>query len=123
MAAIDFLPNEVASFCRNQIDSRFRIDRSNPRMNVIAVGQFPSALKIPLPSFEDALFRVRLTVNGRRETANVTFYKGFVFSVETKQYRKFYKDKEVEVTDVAEGKPKQSITRAIDRREHGSNQT
>lgn len=118
-AVIESVSLEVREKLEKQLSGRFFIDRSNPRMNVISIGQFPDSLKINDFNFEDCLFKVKLKENGKTSFANVTFYLGYLFSVETKTPRKELIDQEINVISVAAGKPKDILSDVIDRIEHG----
>jgi hypothetical protein len=118
-AVVDSLPSNQKSLVKQQLAAKFLIDRSNPRVNFIPIGELPAILQILEKPLDDALFKVNFVIDGKKEIANVTFYRGFIFSVETKRHRKFYKDSEIIVIGVEPGKPSQSMTNAINRQEHG----
>lgn len=113
------LPEQVRQKCEAQLNARHFVERSNARINVIRLGAPDEGLKIPDPEFEDALFKVRAKVGTKTETMNVTFYEGFLFSVETRRPGKSYVNQSISVLDVQKGKPKETLTRPIDRAEHG----
>jgi hypothetical protein len=69
--------------------------------------------------YRDSLFQVEMQVDGKKQRSHVTFFQGRLFSVELPKPLKFYKDKSIVFCDVKPGKTSQSITRAIDRLEHG----
>jgi hypothetical protein len=71
------------------------------------------------PEFLDLLLRVQVLVDGRKKFAHVTFYKGYLFSIELKQPGRSYAGKELVTLNVGRGNPKQTYTRAIDCLEHG----
>jgi hypothetical protein len=73
------------------------------------------------PSFADKLFRVELLIGGKKHLAHVTFYEGRIFSVELKEPRKSYKDKQFRIGVVSEGKTKDSFAEVVDRAAHGRN--
>jgi hypothetical protein len=118
-AVIASLNKDEQLTCKTQLEQKYFVDRSNPQINAIYFYTKPDNLKLAAEPFDDALFKVKLTVDGKRETANVTFYEGFIFSVETRHHRKSYEDTDLVVIDVKAGKPKQTYTRIIDQLEHG----
>lgn len=69
--------------------------------------------------YQDTLFRVAMVVDGRKQNANVVFGKGRIYSVELPKPIKFYKGKNIEFGAVTRDNMRQSMTRAIDRLEHG----
>lgn len=79
----------------------------------------PRELRIPDPEFADRLYKIEMFVDGRKQQAHVTFYRGRIFSLEFKKPFKFYEGKDVRFGAVTLGKPKQSFTETIDRQEHG----
>jgi hypothetical protein len=115
---VETLDVEPKRLCQLQLAEDLYIERSHPRINIIRLYEESHLLRIIGGEFEDALFKVRLAVENMKEAANVTFYRGFIFSIETKRPRKFYKDKTVAVLGVEVGAPDNSFTRAIDRLEH-----
>jgi hypothetical protein len=54
------------------------------RIDILRFYRVDESLKIREEDFSDKLFKVRMTVDGRSQTAHVTFYKGHIFSVEFK---------------------------------------
>lgn len=118
-AVIGTLPEHVRQKCEAQLNARHFVERSNARINVMRLSTPDEGLKISDPEFEDALFKVRAKVETKTETMNVTFYEGFLFSVETRRAGKSYLNQSISVLDVQKGKPKKTLTRAIDRAEHG----
>jgi len=105
-----------------QLAQRYFIERSNNRINRFSFYDPNDDLRVPDEAFSDLLIKVKFRVDGRRQTAHVTFYKGNLFSIEFKKPGKFYLGKNLEIGDVEIGKPSQSFTRAIDRLEHGKNE-
>ena len=69
--------------------------------------------------YRDSLFQVEMQVDGKKQRSHVTFFQGRLFSVELPKPLKFYKGKSIVFGDVKPGKTSQSITRAINRLEHG----
>lgn len=76
-------------------------------------------LLIPDREFFERLYKVEMFVDGRKQYAHVIFYKGRIFSLEFKQPLKFYEGKDIRFGAAKVGTPKQSLSAAIDRREHG----
>lgn len=118
-AVIGQIPASHADRLRKQLQQPYFVERTNSRINVIRLDRPEEHLKIPGLDFTDKLYKVSLAVDGANEIAHVTFYKGFIFSVEFKKPRHFYANKRVEVRSVAVGSPKQTYTREIDQAEHG----
>lgn len=114
------LPIGIAATVRQQLEQRYFFSwMSDGRINVFF---FYDERGLPLindSSFDDRLFKVDLLVDGRRHKAQVGFYKGRIHRVELKKPRSFFKDKSYRLGAVAEGKPTDSFTRAIDRADHG----
>lgn len=104
---------------RAQLQTPFFVDRTNKRIHTIWFDAQLDELRLEDAEFADCLFKVFMNVNGRRQTGRVTFYKGYIFSVETPKPEKFYRDVKVEVVKVERGKLSESLTGAIDRLEHG----
>jgi hypothetical protein len=73
------------------------------------------------PFYEDGLFLIAMRVDGKKLNANVTFATGRLYSVELPKPFAFFKNKELVLGEVTRGNPRQSISRAIDRSEHGRN--
>jgi hypothetical protein len=69
--------------------------------------------------YQDSLFRVEMVIDGKKQFANVEFVAGRLFSVELRKPIKFYKGKNLSFGEITIGKSSQTITRAIDRSEHG----
>ena len=119
-ACADSLPEGIQSQIKKQLDAGFFIERTlGGRINVIHKNEKPESHRINDPEFDDALFKVRAEVDGKNLTANITFYKGFLFGLETKKPTKFFRNKPLIIRGVAKGKPKETYTAAIDRLEHG----
>jgi len=98
---------------------KYFIERTNKRINVFRFYTPNDALKVQEPEFSDMLVNVQIAVDGKKQTAHVTFYKGYLFSIELKKPGKEYAGKKITAQNVTTGNPGQSYTRAIDRREHG----
>ena len=119
-SVISHVEKEVALKIEKQLSSRFYIDRSNPRMNVISVGQFSSDISIDDINYEDLLFKVTFFVDDKNSSANVTFYKRFLFSVETRLTRKSLIGKVIQIKKVSLGSKNRSLSLSLDRLEHGN---
>ena len=70
-------------------------------------------------AYSEDLYRVEMLVDGKKQWANINFVTGRLYSVELPKPFKFYEGKAIALGDIKRGKPSQSITRAIDRLEHG----
>ena len=120
-AVVDHLDERLRRLIREQLEQSFFVERiPDGRINVFRFYRMNDELVVPDAEFDDLLFRIHLMVNGRKQIAHVTFYKGQVFSVEMKKRGRFYKGADLKVEQVTLGNPKQTYTRAIDRLEHGS---
>jgi hypothetical protein len=71
--------------------------------------------------YKNALFHVEMMIDGKKQRANAIFYSGRLFSIELPKPIKFYKGKTVQLGTVTRGNPRSTMTRAIDRKEHGRN--
>jgi hypothetical protein len=120
-AVIDYLDNDIRQSVEAQLKQNFFLERigGGGRINVFRFYDFNKALKIPYPEFSDLLLNVEVMIEGKKHITHVTFYKGYLFSIEFKKPGKFYLGKEIKIGKVGLGKPKQSYTSAIDRLEHG----
>jgi hypothetical protein len=105
-----------------QLNREIFVERSNQRISVIRPANGnrsrDQTLRLEQAEFQDSLFKVRILVDGKKETANVTFYDGFIFSIETRQPGKSYRSKTIVVEDVEKGRTGESLARIIDRAEH-----
>lgn len=70
-------------------------------------------------AYAEDLYRVEMFVDGKKHWANINFVTGRLYSVELPKPFKFYEGKAIALGDIKRGKASQSITRAIDRLEHG----
>ena len=119
-AVINELSPSIANLVRRQLEQAFFIERIPAgRINVLRFYRVDDSVRIREADFSDKLFKVQLIVEGRSETAHVTFYEGHIFSVEFKNPSRFYVGKKVEIRSVAGGVPENSYTREIDEAEHG----
>lgn len=120
-AALGELDANAREFAGRQLERSYFVERtSSGRINVIRFYGPAAELRIPDEDFSDLLVKVKVGVDGRQQTAHVTFYKGLLFSIEFKKPGKFYSGKNLEISGVSIGKPSQSYTQGIDRLEHGN---
>lgn len=81
---------------QRQLAQSFFVERmSRGRINVLRYYENDPSLAIGDPQFADYLFKVRLELDGAGQTAHVTFYKGWLFSVEFKKPGRFFARKEI----------------------------
>lgn len=120
-AVIDSLPVDKREMVQRQLAESFFVERMpQGRINVLRHYEGDSDLAISDVDFADCLFNVRLELDGAGQTAHVTFYKGWLFSVEFKKPGRFFARKHISIRDVARGRPRDSYTRVIDRSAHGT---
>lgn len=118
-SAIDTLDSETQQTLRGQLSSPFFVERTNNRINVIRFYKTEMPASIENPNFDDAAINVKTKADGEVSYANVIFYKGFIFSIETRRPGKWYRNKTYEILSVKPENPSMSLTNAIDRLEHG----
>ncbi|MBK8631690.1 MAG: hypothetical protein IPN84_16315 [Sphingomonadales bacterium] len=121
-----FLPtleDEIQLVVVNQLEQPFYMQFNDGMVSIFYFDDFnlSPSLRISHPEFRDRLYKIEMFVDGRKEWAHITFYKGRIFSIEFKNNFKFYKNKDVIFGAVVLGKSKQSYAGAIDRLEHGKN--
>ncbi len=120
-SVIDSLPVDKRAMVQRQLAQSFFVERmSQGRINVLRYYENDPSLAIGDPQFADCLFKVRLELDGAGQTAHVTFYKGWLFSVEFKKPGRFFARKQMSIREVARGRPRDSYTRVIDRSAHGT---
>lgn len=119
-SVLDAIPPSASKSAHNQLQTRFFVDRTNERINTLHFDHRGEKNTIVEDGFNDALFRLTIRICDRRQIARVTFYKGYIFSIETPKRGKFYQDKTFEVLQVERANPKASLTYSIDRLEHGN---
>lgn len=117
-ALIDYLPSPVGVSVKNQLEKRPFIERSSKQIVLIRANEVAIASVIDDPEYDDALFIVEHTLDGIPKIANVTFYKGFIFSIELPTSIMKYQSSEVKVLAVRKGKANQTLTQKIDQAEH-----
>jgi hypothetical protein len=119
-AVVCALPPDKSMAVRRQLEQGFFVERSGGRINILRYYENDPSLAIDSVQFKDCLFNVTIEVDGEDQTAHVSFYKGWLFSVEFKKPRKYYAGKQFVIRLVAEGRPQESFTRSIDRLVHGA---
>ncbi len=121
-AVIDSLDGEVQLLVKTQLEQKFFVQRiPNGMINIFHFYSQDDSLAIIDPDFSDLLFNVYMIVEGKKQIAHVTFYKGYLFSIEFRKAKSFYLKKEILVKKITIGKPNESHTVSINRLEHGSN--
>ncbi|MEM9631811.1 MAG: hypothetical protein AAGA50_10830 [Pseudomonadota bacterium] len=119
-AALDHIDEADGKLLASQLSESFFVERINPRIVVLRFYKIGSDQVVCSPDFEDKLIRVHFVADGKRQVSNVCVFEGVIFSVEMKDPRLLRKAKQLTVEKVVAGTPKQSLTRVIDRSEHGS---
>ncbi len=122
---IDALKNSIEANALNslsaQLNEKYFIQRMySGRINSIIFYEKNESHKILNARFDDALFKVRLGVDGKKENAHIVFFDGYISSIEFKNSKKHYRGKEIKVISVTHGRSDKSHAAAIDRLEHGS---
>jgi hypothetical protein len=118
-AVLAQLPTAIRTLVLAQIEQAFFIERSSNRISILRFYEPGGRLALADPGFQDRLVKVQMEIDGRKQNAHVTFYKGYIFAVEFKKPRRFYAGKHIVICGVSQGKPGDSYTRSIDRLEHG----
>ena len=118
-AVIGNFSENIQRLLRSQLKQKYFVERSNERINVFRFYGANNRLSIQDPNFDDMLINVQIDVDGKVQTAHVTFYKGYVFSIEFKKPGSFYVGKKINVRDIQTGNPDQAYTIGINRIEHG----
>lgn len=117
LAYLDESPRELS---QRQLEQSWFMDRmTNGHINVFRFYEPDTALIIAEPAFADKYIRVNGVVNGKRQKALLSYYKGYIYSIEFKKPTKFYVGKEFKVVSVEDADPKETYTRVIDRATHG----
>lgn len=118
-AAFQCLSDDERALVEAQLAQSYFVERmSGGRINVLRFYAPDQALTIPGPKFAELLVVVSLEVDGKKQKAHMTFYRGYVFSVEFAEEGRKYSRRHVRVLGVRLGRPEQSFTVAIDRQEH-----
>lgn len=123
-AAINTMPEHAQNFYNSQLKSTLFAQRT-PKQ-VCRPRFYPVAYQRDLRFFDDEEFSekvidVQISVDGRKEIANVEFYKGRIESIQFKHPPKYYASKVITVIGVKPGKVGRTHADAIDRLEHGKN--
>ena len=119
-AGLTLLSEQDKNSVSRQLEQQFFFDRmTEGRINVFRFYDANPSLKLSDPDFLDKSIRVNIKVDGRKLKSNVTFYKGYIWSVEFTKPKGFFQGKPVAILSVEEGKPGSSFTQVIDRYEHG----
>ena len=119
-AGISHLDEVQRGLVRRQLDQPWFMDRmTNGHINVFRFYECDAALTLSEPEFRDKYIRVNGLVDGKKQKALLSFYKGYIYSIEFKKPSKFYAGKEFEVVGVEDAAPKETYTRVIDRAAHG----
>jgi hypothetical protein len=121
-AVLEALSDKTKSEVLKQLSASYFVERTSNRVSVIRFHKPESVNQIEDVEFEDSLYKIYSEVDGKKYKANVTFYKRRIFSIESSRQRKFFKGKNVLPLKVQKTSPSQSLTVAIDRSEHGSNE-
>jgi hypothetical protein len=118
-AVIRDLPIEMGRLVLAQLGRSYFVERSSNCISVLRFYERDIRLAIAEAGFQDLLMKVQVEIDGRGQIAHVTFYKGYILTVEFKRPRQFYAGKHITICGVSQGKPKDSYTRSVDRLEHG----
>ena len=114
------LDSSTSSKIRSQLEQKYFMQFiPEGRINTFFFKNLSDDLLISDPAFQDCLFKVEVFADGRKQRAQVTFYKGRIFSVEFKKPHKFFVGKDIKIGSVTLGKPKDTFTAVIDRAAHG----
>jgi hypothetical protein len=119
-SVLNHFDENVSKLLEKQLSTDFFMERiPDGRINILRFYSFDDNLRISLQEFSDLMIKVGLLVDGKREVAQVSFYNGYIFSIELKHPRKFYVAKPVEIKDIETGLREESYTNEIDKAEHG----
>ncbi len=119
-AVKNYIEKDDSNLLEAQLGQKFFIQRMNSsRVNSVFFYGNDESNRILGNRFDDILFKVRLTVGGKKETAHVTFFEGYIHSIEFKKPKKYYQGKNIKVGSVSPGESDRSHASAIDRLEHG----
>ncbi|MCY4335244.1 MAG: hypothetical protein OXC60_11320 [Litoreibacter sp.] len=119
-AGINNCEPEAQRLLQQQLLRGFFIEKTNSKINVLRFRDPLEEVRLSAPEFQDMWFRVALLVNGKREISNVNIYRGLIFSFETRSPKKVYRRADLKVLSVKIDDGAKSLTKAIDRAEHGS---
>ncbi|WP_162267096.1 hypothetical protein [Luteimonas abyssi] len=117
--ALGVMDEADASVVRSNLNGIFVDRMSSGRICVIRYPRDRHLVKLAESSYDDMLIEVTVAVEGRKEVAHVTFYRGLLFSVEFKKAGRWYKRKSVKVIGAVRGLVQSSYSNQIDKAEHG----
>lgn len=119
-SVLNSFEENVSKLVEKQLSTDFFMERiPDGRINVFRFYRFDENIRISLQEFSDLMIKISLLVDGKREVAQVSFYNGYIFSIELKHPRKFYVNKAIEIRDISTGLPEESYANEIDKAEHG----
>jgi hypothetical protein len=119
-SVLNHFDENVCRLLEKQLSTDFFMERiPDGRINILRFYSFDDELRVSLQEFNNLMIKVGLLVDGKREVAQVSFYNGYIFSIELKHPRKFYTNKKIEIKDIETGLPEESYTNEIDKAEHG----
>jgi hypothetical protein len=79
----------------------------------------PKEIRLPVPEFDDRMYKIEMFVDGSKQWAQVMFVGGRIYSISFKEPFNAYEGKDIRFGMVKLGNSKQSMAAAIDRLEHG----
>lgn len=111
--------DSVLFLLEKQLSQKYFIQRMNSsRVNTIIFYNKDEAYKINDSQFEDLLFKVELIIDKKKQNAHITFFEGYISTIEFKKVKSFYDGKTIDIAGVRLGKLDMSHASAIDRVEH-----
>jgi hypothetical protein len=114
------LPAKDANQLTTQLANQFFQERQpSTRISRVLFDEIDDSSLMELPRYRDCLFRVQMFVENEKESANVIFYEGRIYIIELSKPFKFFKGKTIKFGAVTQGNSKETITRTLDRLEHG----
>lgn len=120
-AVVNTLAKNIRPLVEAQLKQRFFIDRiATGRINVFRYYSADDALKITDTEYNDLLIKVEMCVDEIKQNAHVTFYEGYLYSIEFTRSSNLYVGKEIKIGGVKHGKPNQIFKRTINSLEHSS---
>jgi|GEM_PF-2121964 len=119
-AGLTHLDERVRVLSQRQLEQSWFMDRmTKGHINVFRFYEPDTALTIAEPEFGDKYIRVSAVVDGKKQKALLSFYRGYIYSIEFKKPTKFYVGKEFNVVNVEDAKSEETYTRVIDRAARG----
>jgi hypothetical protein len=118
-ASVRLLAPDSQDRVRRQLEQPLFVERTSDRVSVIRFYNENAQLRLESSEWQDAAINVHIRVGGANQIAQVTIYKGCLFTVELKKPRRFYRNETVDISDVRLGSANRTYTRIIDRAEHG----